>query len=241
MDYTQELKRDIIEWDIVNWWKFIEFIDQSGIGFEGKKILDIGGRNGGLSLYCALKGGTVVCSDYGGPTPQALSLHRKYHVEKQIQYEEIDATNIPERYNDYFDIVVFKSVIGSVEAHNGKDSGAVMAENIRRVLKPGGVLFFAENMKSTWFHRLFRLTNQLPVFHRWLRKSESFSWVYQDKRSIASKYRMMRLEKENYFGFLACFGIGMKMRCILGNIDTILDRLLPSSWKYIGVFLYRNQ
>lgn len=51
MDYTQELKRDVIEWDIVNWWKFIEFIDQSGIGFEGKKILDIGGRNGGLSLY----------------------------------------------------------------------------------------------------------------------------------------------------------------------------------------------
>ena len=58
MDYTQELKRDIIEWDIVNWWRFIEFIDQSGIGFEGKKILDIGGRNGGLSLYCALRGGT---------------------------------------------------------------------------------------------------------------------------------------------------------------------------------------
>ena len=166
MDYTQELKRDIIEWDIVNWWRFIEFIDQSGIGFEGKKILDIGGRNGGLSLYCALRGGTVICSDYNGPTPQALTLHRKYHVEKQIQYEEIDATNIPERYNDYFDIVIFKSVIGSVEAHNSKDGGSVMAENIRRVLKPHGVLFFAENMKSTWFHRLFRLTNHLPVFHR---------------------------------------------------------------------------
>ena len=74
MDYTQELKRDIIEWDIVNWWRFIEFIDQSGIEFEGKKILDIGGRNGGLSLYCALRGGTVICSDYNGPTPQALTL-----------------------------------------------------------------------------------------------------------------------------------------------------------------------
>lgn len=240
MEYSQELKQDIVEWDIINWWRFIEFVDASGVSFEGKKILDIGGRNGGLSLFCALKGGQVVCSDYGGPTEQAIALHHKYHVEDSIQYEKIDATNIPEEYNDYFDIVIFKSVIGSVEANKGKDSGAVMAENINRVLKPGGILFFAENMKSTWLHRLFRLSNSFPRLHRWLRKSESFHWVYQDKQSIALKYRMMEMEKDSYFGFLGCFGIGKGMRRVLGKADTAIDHFLPSSWKYIGAFTYRK-
>ena len=240
MNYTKELKRDIIEWDVINWWKFIRFIDESEINFEGKKILDIGGRNGGLSLYCALKGGHVICSDYNGPTEHAIALHHKYHIEDSIQYKKIDATNIPKEYNNYFDIVIFKSVIGSVEANKGIEYGNIMAENINRVLKHGGVLLFAENMKSTWLHRLFRLTNHIPSFHKWIRNSYSFSWVYQNEKSISSKFKMMKKEKDQYFGFLGCFGIGNKMRDILGKTDSIIEDNLPSSWKYIGAFYYRK-
>ena len=48
------------------------------------------------------------------------------------------------------------------------------------------------------------------------------------------------MEKDSYFGFLGCFGIGKGMRRVLGKTDTAIDRFLPSSWKYIGAFTYRK-
>jgi 2-polyprenyl-3-methyl-5-hydroxy-6-metoxy-1,4-benzoquinol methylase len=55
---------DIIGWDIDNWSKFLlfceRFLDHNP---AGKQALEVGAREGGLSLYLALKGYEVVCSD----------------------------------------------------------------------------------------------------------------------------------------------------------------------------------
>ena len=45
-----ELKKEIIEWDVINWGKFIDFIESANIDFNGKKVLEVGARDGGLSL-----------------------------------------------------------------------------------------------------------------------------------------------------------------------------------------------
>lgn len=53
MKYGRRIKRDIVEWDVVNWWKFIETIESKSIDCKHKKVLELGARNGGLSLYYA--------------------------------------------------------------------------------------------------------------------------------------------------------------------------------------------
>ena len=59
-----QLIDDIIGWDIASWSEFLpfceKFLDSDPIG---KQALEVGARGGGLSLYLALKGYEVVCSD----------------------------------------------------------------------------------------------------------------------------------------------------------------------------------
>ncbi len=105
---------DIVEWDSVNWAKFLDFINKSGMEFQGKRVLVLGERNGGMSLFFALKGAKDLCSDLDGPTDQAHALHEKYGVQSKIQYAAIDAIHIPSEYDGQFDVVTFKSVLGGI-------------------------------------------------------------------------------------------------------------------------------
>ena len=63
-DKMNKIPEEVIEWDVKNWSRAIEFWEKDiPENLEGMKVLDIGGRNGGLSLFWALKGADVVCSD----------------------------------------------------------------------------------------------------------------------------------------------------------------------------------
>jgi hypothetical protein len=62
------LIEDIIVWDIVNWSSFLPFCEQFlDSDPAGKQALEVGARGGGLSLYLALKGYEVLCSDLEVP------------------------------------------------------------------------------------------------------------------------------------------------------------------------------
>lgn len=50
---------DVIEWDVVNWGKFLKFIEKQNIEISDKHILELGARRGGLSLYFANRGGAL--------------------------------------------------------------------------------------------------------------------------------------------------------------------------------------
>ncbi len=67
----KQVIRDIIEWDAGSWRRALPFGRQHAGDLKGMKVLDIGGRNGGLSLCFALAGCTVVCSDLDGPAEAA--------------------------------------------------------------------------------------------------------------------------------------------------------------------------
>ena len=136
----KKLMTDVVEWEIPNWSRAIRFWDEVTpiADLKGKKVLDIGGRNGGLSLYFALRGATVVCSDINEKgMEKARALHEKYGVEKNVRYEVIDATDIP--YADEFDIICFKSVLGGVGYNDNYANQLKMMQSIHRALCGGGI------------------------------------------------------------------------------------------------------
>lgn len=157
MKTAEELIRDIVEWDVKNWWRAIKYWEKTGQfqNINGKKVLDIGGRSGGLSLYWALKGAEVVCSDIREDAfEKAHMLHQKYGVHDRIQYQKIDATNIP--YQNAFDIICFKSVLGGVGCNNNYGKQENMMESIYQALNESGRLCFCENLTASFVHQFAR-------------------------------------------------------------------------------------
>src|ERR1043165_4321410 len=93
---ARPLTSDIIEWDVSNWSVALDYWRQAtSLELSNSQALELGARNGGLSLWLAANGCHVTCSDLHGPTPQARKLHRRYDVSHLITYEPIDAVNIP--------------------------------------------------------------------------------------------------------------------------------------------------
>ena len=141
---TNELTKDIIQWDIKSWSKALAYWD---CNIDWKNIqngLELGGRQGGLSLWLALKGIDIICSDLRDVKNTAEKVHLQYNVSSHIKYHDIDATNIP--YENYFDIIVFKSIIGGIGRNNNYEIQQRVFKEIYKALKPRGKLLFAENL-----------------------------------------------------------------------------------------------
>ena len=146
--------KDIIEWDIVNWSKAINYWENNTyLDIKKLNCLELGSRKGGLSLWLALKGNQVICSDLNSPEEKAKEMHNKYGLANNITYQSINAAKIP--FQNEFDIVVFKSILGSI-CRNGNDKlKKEVIDGIYTSLKPGGKLLFAENLNSSFLHQFF--------------------------------------------------------------------------------------
>jgi ubiquinone/menaquinone biosynthesis C-methylase UbiE len=223
MDYDQQLLRDIVEWDVATWSRAIGLWDHvvpnNG---KGLRALDVGARNGGLSLYLALKGCRVVCSDVEEPGATARSLHEKYRVQDQITYSAVDMAEMQLPSNS-FDIVAFKSVLPSVGYHGKSLRQLQSIKEVSRVLRPGGLLLFAENLAATRFHMFFR-----RQFTGWGRSCGYLTLeLVNEFLSTFSRH-----EYETY-GFFATFGRSEGQRRWLHNLDVIANPLVPPSGKYL--------
>lgn len=220
---------DVIEWDVPNWSLALDFwVQVSGLDLQRCRALELGAAHGGLSLWLALSGARVVCTDLRGPTPQAHALHRKYHVEDLIEYEAVDATSIP--YANHFDLVIFKSVLGDIGRNNRPELQARAVGEMFKALKPGGELWFAENLSGAALHRLARRCIKRGRLWRYLTGAEIEELLAQfaDERHITA-------------GFLGVFGRAGFVRNALGAVDRLLcNRLLPDRWKYVIVVRARK-
>ncbi len=107
----------------------------------------------------------IHCSDYNKPSQKAFDLHKKLGLSSKIKYLAIDATSMDCEDGKY-DFVVFKSVLGSIGREGGIDTIKLAIKEIKRVLKPGGVLFFAENLSSSRLHMYLR-NNFVPWGNKW--------------------------------------------------------------------------
>ncbi len=214
--------RNFIEWDVENWSKAIDFWDKH-IDLKDKNYccLDVGGRNGGLSLWLALQGNNVICSDLENPRKNAEKLHKKFNCADRISYKAINALNIP--FENNFDVVIFKSIIGGISKNKNDALKRKIISEIFKSLKPGGFLLFAENLQGSIFHILAR-----RLFVKWGR-----SWNYlhfEEINDLLSEFDSVKYET---VGFLGLFGRTEKQRWLLGKVDHYLCKIIPTSKRYI--------
>jgi SAM-dependent methyltransferase len=218
---AKQLKTDIIQWDVNSWIKALNFWEGKINLKGGLTCLELGGREGGLSLWLGLKGNTVVCSDLRDVKNTAENLHLKYDLPPLVTYQDIDATNIP--YENYFDIIVFKSIIGGIGKGNNLEMQKKVFEEILKALKPGGKLLFAENLSASPVHQSIR-----KKFVTW-----ASYWRY-----ISTSELKYFLNDFSHFeikttGVLATFGRNELQRFYLSKIDDLLlNRICPRRWRY---------
>lgn len=220
-EVSSSVLKDVIQWDIVNWSKALAHWKAHAAIEPGMKVLELGGRQGGLSLWFALNGCQVTCSDFKDTRALALPLHEKYGVSHLVTYEDIDATNIP--YENHFDVIVFKSIIGGIGYGNNIERQLAVFRQIEKALKPGGKLLFAENMIASPFHRFMR-----KRFVSW-----GADWRYLTLAEMRNMLEGFEIDSLRTTGVMATFGRSEGQRKFLGMIDKALSPLTPPEWRYI--------
>ncbi|CEG13959.1 conserved hypothetical protein [groundwater metagenome] len=227
----KETLKDIVEWDVKNWSNGLKYWEkETRLDLSKCRALEIGARNGGCSLWLALHGCSVVCSDLNGPTEKAKKIHKKYGVSNLIEYASVDVTNIPYEDNT-FDIVIFKSVIGGVGRDDHKERQTTAFREINRVLKHSGELFFAENLDASSLHKFIRKTI-MGKFRKY-RWTTSWRWINLDElEEFLSPFSSVKYATYGFFGafHLHIYPIGI----FLGTIDKFIEQFTPKSWKYIA-------
>ncbi|MFN5400621.1 MAG: SAM-dependent methyltransferase [Bacteroidota bacterium] len=219
---TKELTKDIIQWDVKSWSKALSYWDSKVEWNKIQHSLELGGREGGLSLWLALKGKSVVCSDLKDVQKTAEQLHKRHHVSTWITYQDIDATNIP--YEEYFDLIVFKSIIGGIGRNDNYKNQHKVFKEIYKALKPGGKLLFAENLAASAVHRRLR--------KRFVQWGSSWRYVSLDEmKEFLSDFSYYDIKAT---GLLGTFGRTERQRNVLSAVDDlVLNKICPDRWKYI--------
>jgi 2-polyprenyl-3-methyl-5-hydroxy-6-metoxy-1,4-benzoquinol methylase len=220
--YSKKQLLSILQWDIRAWSKALYFWDKQVDWNSVKLCLELGSREGGLSLWLAQKGKQTICSDYGDVKLTAEPLHIKHNVTAYINYENIDATNIP--YNNHFDVIVFKSIIGGIGAPDNFEKQKAVFKSIHKALKPGGQLIFAENLIASKLHQMLR-----RHFIEW-----GQSWRYISMAETKQLLQDFSTSEIKTTGFMATFGRNENQRNFLSILDRLFfNHILPDRMKYI--------
>ena len=204
----------------LNYW-----LKETSINLFDCSALEIGSRNGGLSLWLALHGARVVCTDIKGPNAQAKLLHRKYGVSHLIDYHRVDASKMI--FDDKtFDVVLFKSVLGDIGWNGNTRRQLKAVKEILRVLKPGGELFFAENLVASPFHQYMR-----NHFVEWGK-----SWKYLSLDELVNYFSVFTEFHYRTTGFLGAFGLTQIQKNLFGWLDRLVfNAVIPQKWQYIMI------
>jgi len=214
---------DVLEWDIKNWSRAIEHWSRANCPLAGATVLDIGSRRGGLSLLFAINGARVICSDLDGPASEAQGLHSRYGVGTNVTYRALNATSL-DMPNMSVDVVCFKSILGGI----GRDDNFAAQEKtmaeIWRVLKPGGWLFFAENLSASSLHQFLRRR-----FVSW-----GAAWRYVHHHELPILLKNFDDVEYDTWGFTAAFGRTEKQRQLLATLDLFLSPITAKSARYIA-------
>ena len=213
----------IVEWDVANWSRAFQLWDQElGGDWHGKTALDLGARGGGLSLYLSLRGCKVTYLDLHPAPETAHELFEKYGVTDRLDFVRASATHLPVD-DASFDVVAFKSLLGSVGEAHGWQGQKVTVDEARRVLRPGGTFLFAENALASAVHQYCR-TQFVPWGSKWRYVSRT------EMRKMLMTFDMFELKTAGVF---AAFGRREWQRTILARLDRIASPFFPETSKYL--------
>jgi SAM-dependent methyltransferase len=207
----------------------------SGLAPSTARVLAVGERNGGLSLWFALQGFHVICSDVGGPTNQARELHAKYRVAELVTYADVNIFAMPYPENT-FEVVASKSVIGGLKKIR-KDPSTRTLENqrlavgeIQRVLKPGGHFLGAENLRGSWLHQKVRT----------FAKNGRLGWRHLSREEIDSLFAPFAAVEQQCYGFLGSRFHLLGLNHLTSFVDSWLCPLLPPQSLYVSFIRARK-
>lgn len=218
-----QITKDILQWDVKSWSKVLNYWDTEINWSIVQNGLELGSREGGLSLWLALKGKNTTCSDIENIETTAAELHTKYDICTFIKYQNIDATEIP--YENFFDIIIFKSIIGGIGRTGNSEKQQIVFNQVYKALKPGGKLLFAENIIASPMHQFLR-----KRFTKW-----NDYWEYLTVNKINQLLESYSSVEIKTTGFLGTLGRNESQRNILATLDNLLfNKICPSSWKYIA-------
>lgn len=221
MQIQKEILKDIVQWDIKTWSRMLPFWEKNFAIKQDMNALTIGEREGGMSLWLALKGVNVVCSDYNDFPEETSQLHKSYKVNERITYEKgVDATDLRAFSENSFDIIVFKSVLGALSTKKRQQKAF---DEMKRIIKPGGAILFAENSKGSKLHSALR-----KRYTKW-----NYYWryiVYKRDEDLFAGFSSVKLTTK---GFFAAFGRSENQRKLLATFDSIIHPILPPSFNYV--------
>lgn len=184
--------------------------------------LDLGARGGGLSLYLSLRGCKVTYLDLHPAPRAAFELFKKYGVIDRLKFVQASVTDLP-MPDASFDVVAFKSLLGSVGQGQGWHGQQATVAEARRVLRPGGTFLFAENAAASAVHQFCR-TRFVPWGREWRYVSLT------EMRMLLTTYDMFQLKTA---GLFAAFGRREWQRTILARLDRIANPFFPETSKYL--------
>lgn len=216
---SKDLK-SYFEWDTISWSRAMNIWEKHLCSKKDCLALEIGSRRGGLSLMLAkeyyMK---VVCSDLTSPEETAQLLHAKHQTKHKIQYRSINCTQIHFPDNT-FDVVVFKSVIGALSTFEKQQ---IAFNEMLRVLKPGGVLLFAENLEASKLHMFLR-KKFIPWNTYWRYPNLSETYIF------LNKYNKVEIDTTGFFATLLRTPI---FRTFLSYFDFVFEKVISKRFRYI--------
>ena len=219
-----DLVREIIAWDVGNWRRAVKLWDlERPENWAGYRALDLGAGGGGLSLYLALRGCRVTYCDTTPPRPGALELFERHGVARAVSYSRADVTRLPFAEASC-DVVAFKSLLAVASKFGGLQTQKSIFDEAYRVLKPGGVLLFAENAHGSAIHAFCR-----DRFVAWGRACRYPSLA--DLNGFVSSFSKVRLVT---FGALAVFGRREWQRRALSRLDHVITPVIPKESRYLA-------
>ena len=220
---TQELKQAILQWDVRSWQPALNYWEQQISWHQIKTACELGARQGGLSLWLALKQIRTLCTDLSHAKQTALPLHNQYPVSAFLNYADVNATAIP--FRNEFDLIVFKSILGGIGKNDQYEKQQLVMQQILQALKPGGKLLFAENLAASQMHQQLRKS-----FVSW-----GGTWRYLHLREMHKLLEPFSAYSLQTTGFLAVLGRSETQRNLLAMADAVLfNRLCPTEWHYIA-------
>lgn len=211
--------QEVLQWDVRSWARVVPFWRTELEAQHPRNALALGEREGGLSLWLAAQGIGVTCTDLHDFPPETARLHQRYGVQDRIRYARVDAMDIP--YPEAsFDLVVFKSMIGALGSAEAQRKAI---GEMHRVLRPGGLLLFAENLSGTAVHRALR-KRFIPWDHYW----RYLRWPADE--ALFKDFPERRFMRT---GLWANLGRSEAQRTFLSRLDDMLLPITPGGWRYI--------